>query len=401
MNRCVEAILEQETLSEQDIVALLSATRAEDVAMIGRKAESVLLENCGRAVHFRGLIEFSNICSCNCAYCGIRKDNAAVRRYELAAEDVLNAALRCARLGFGSLVLQSGERRDKRFVEHVEELVRTIKQRTRSESLPEGLGITLCVGEQRPEILRRFFSAGAHRYLLRIETSSRHLFRELHPPGQSFCERDECLCRLAEIGYQVGTGVMIGTPGQSTRDLARDVLFFKDRDVDMIGMGPFIPHPQTPAGRRFGPFTETRRRELLHLSLLMIAVVRIVSRDVNIAATTALQTLDASGRELGLRFGANVIMPQITPVDVRRDYLLYEGKPVQDVYDAGAGSWLDERLRAIGRRLAVDQWGDSPHFAARVGRGDAASGAGRWAGLPPYARGNDGSRPTERSHAVF
>ncbi|MDY0039064.1 MAG: [FeFe] hydrogenase H-cluster radical SAM maturase HydE [Desulforhabdus sp.] len=382
MNRSIAAILRQQAFSEPDIAALLSATQPEDVALIQRKAESVLLEHCGPAVYFRGLIEFSNICSCNCRYCGIRRENSAVRRYQLTADAVLDAALRCAGLGFGSLVLQSGERRDEDFVEYVEKLICIIKQRTRSEALPDGLGITLCVGEQSPGIYRRFFGAGSHRYLLRIETSSPRLFKRLHPSGQSFHERLECLRSLREIGYQVGTGVMIGAPGQTVEDLARDVLFFRDEDVDMIGMGPYIPHPQTPAGRRC-PLTPARRKDLLRLSLLMIAVVRIVLRDVNIAATTALQTLDAAGRELGLRFGANVMMPQITPKGVRRDYSLYEGKPLGDIYESEQGSRLEERLRGIGRKPGVNEWGDSPHFAARGEKENEPGGQKPYTGALP------------------
>lgn len=353
----VSRILGRSDLSRGDIVALLSATAEDDIEAIRAKAEDVLLRNGSDIVYRRGLIEFSNRCSMDCHYCGIRRGNAAVQRYDLTADQILDAARWCAAQGYGSVVLQSGERRDAEFVGFVERIVRLVKENTRSERLPAGLGITLCVGEQSPETYRRFFAAGAHRYLLRIETSNRELFAAIHPKGQTIDARIACLRSLREAGFQVGTGVMIGLPGQTFEMLADDVLFFRDMDIDMIGMGPYIPHPATPLGKD----RVADGAAALRLGLLMIAACRIVLRDVNIAATTALQALDPQGRERGLRFGANILMPQLTPLERRADYLLYPGKPCVGEDRDECSECLAARIASVGRRFGVDQWGDSRH----------------------------------------
>jgi biotin synthase len=202
--------------------------------------------HCGRKVFFRGIIEFSNVCTCDCYYCGLRRSNRGVGRYQLAKGEILRQARWFADRGFGSVVLQSGQRRDPRFVGFLTDVVRSVKRETRSAMLPEGLGITLSVGEQSPDDYGRFFDAGAHRYLLNIETSSPRLFRRWHPENQAYDSRRRCLEYLRSIGFQVGTGVMIGAPWQTAADLAADVAFFKDMDVDMIGMVPYIPHPAAP-----------------------------------------------------------------------------------------------------------------------------------------------------------
>lgn len=351
-------------LGGEDRVALLGATSPEDIETVRRAAHDCLVETCGPNVYYRGLIEFSNACASDCLYCGIRRSNRRVRRYALSEEEIVAAARWCAEQGYGSVVLQSGERRDEAFVASVVDTVRRIKRETRGGALPDGLGITLCVGEQTRETYRRFFDAGAHRYLLRIETSNPDLFARIHPPQQSFARRLNALRLLRETGFQVGTGVMIGLPGQTLADLAADVAFFVREDVDMIGMGPFVPHEATPlGGLRDGPDEAERMR----LSLLMIAVTRLSVPDLNIAATTALQALDPTGREKGLRFGANVMMPLLTPVAVRPDYLLYPGKPCLDESAARCRACLEARVKAAGRRIACNAWGDSLH-AARRGR---------------------------------
>lgn len=349
-------------LTFEDRLAILSATDTEEIETIRQAAEKTLLHYCGNEVYYRGLIEFSNICHCDCYYCGIRQSNRAIHRYEMDTEQVLEAARWCAERGYGSLVLQSGERTAPAVIDRIVETVRRIKQETRSDKQPQGLGITLCVGEQSSETYCRFFEAGAHRYLLRIETSNPALFAKIHPPGQTLETRIACLRSLQRIGFQVGTGVMIGLPGQTVDDLARDVEFFRDFDIDMIGMGPYIPHGDTPLGRESCPDAETR----LRLALLMIAAARLTLKDVNIASTTALQALDPLGREKGLQFGANVIMPQITPVAVRRDYLLYPGKPCLDESASACSSCLETRIRGIERTVGYGKWGDSRHALKRL-----------------------------------
>ena len=269
----------------------------------------------------------------------------------------------CADTGYGSLVLQSGERRDAAFVRRVEEMIRAIKAATRSGAQPDGLGITLCVGEQTETTYARWFAAGAHRYLLRIETSSPQLFAALHPAEQRHETRLSCLKTLRAIGYQVGTGVMIGLPGQTVEHLIDDLLFFRDLDVDMLGMGPYIPHAQAAL-----PGDIPSAEERLRLGLRMIAAARLLLRDVNIAATTALQAMADDGREQGLRFGANVIMPQVTPPRVRRMYTLYDGKPCLDESAGQCAECLEKRIASVGRKTLKNRWGDSAHFLRRDAR---------------------------------
>lgn len=351
----------QKDLSRQDLVKILGAREPDQIEAVRAEAERVLLENCGDGVYLRGLVEASNACACDCLYCGIRKSNRDVHRYTLSLEDILACARQCADYGYGSMVIQSGERADKKFIDLVAEAVGHIKSETRTDKQPEGLGITLCIGQQSYETYKRLYEAGAHRYLLRIETTNPKLFAKIHPADQTFESRVECLAMLRDIGYQVGTGVMIGLPGQTLDDLADDILFFSKRDIDMIGMGPFIPHPGTPLGNE--PVAEVPER--VQLALLMIAATRLKLRDVNIASTTALQALDPVGREKGLRFGANVIMPQMSPTDVREDYQLYPGKPCLDENAKECQSCLNMRIEFAGRKIGLYAWGDSLHARKR------------------------------------
>ena len=342
---------------------ILSTNDPDEVDVIRAAAERTLLDHCGDTVRLRGLVEFSNRCVLDCHYCGIRRGNRAVKRYTLTLDDVVACARWCAEKGYGSLVLQSGERRDAAFVRRVEAMIRAIKDATRSDAQPEGLGITLCVGEQAPDTYERWFSAGAHRYLLRIESSSPEMFARLHPESQRYATRVACLKNLRQIGYQVGTGVMIGLPGQTVDDLVGDLLFFRDMDVDMLGMGPYLPHAQAvlPGAPPIMPADER-----LRLGLRMIAAARLLLRDINIAATTALQALADDGREQGLRFGANVIMPQVTPVRVRTMYTLYDGKPCLDDLAEQCAVCLEHRIASVGRRTLKNQWGDSARFGCRT-----------------------------------
>lgn len=348
-------------LSRQDLVKILSARTPEEIEAVRAEAERVLLENCGDGVYLRGLVEASNACACDCLYCGIRKSNRDVNRYTLSLEDILACARQCADYGYGSMVIQSGERADKKFIDLVAAAIARIKEETRTEQQPAGLGITLCVGQQSFETYKRLYEAGAHRYLLRIETTNPKLFSQIHPADQTFESRIECLTMLRDIGYQVGTGVMIGLPGQTLEDLADDIFFFSKLDIDMIGMGPFIPHPGTPLGDL--PVADVPER--VRLALLMIAATRLKLRDVNIASTTALQALDPVGREKGLRFGANVIMPQMSPTDVRQDYQLYPGKPCLDENAKECQSCLNMRIEFAGRKIGLYAWGDSLHARKR------------------------------------
>ncbi len=360
MKELIKALY-KDNLTKEDLLFLLSLEKKEDIDQLRQRAYEVMKQNVGEFVYLRGLIEFSNLCINDCYYCGIRKSNSKVRRYTLEEDEVLECVEFAVKNGYGSIVLQSGERKDSRFIDYVCSLIEKIKSKTRSQQLPNGVGITLCVGEQSYNTYKRFFEAGAHRYLLRIETSNPELFAKIHPPEVSFERRKECLYYLKDIGFQVGTGVMIGLPGQTIEDLTNDIVFFKEIDADMIGMGPYIVHRETPFAI-YEKYFQENKYNLYLLSLKMIAVTRLFLKDVNIASTTALQALYPFGREEGLRFGANVIMPLMTPSNYRKEYLLYEGKPCIEEFSDDCGECLIARIENINRPIGYNNWGDSIHF---------------------------------------
>jgi biotin synthase len=284
--------------------------------------------------------------------------------------EILECAKAAQEMDYGSIVLQSGERQDEPYVRFIEDVLRQIKVETSGGKL----GITLSLGEQTAETYERWFNAGAHRYLLRIETSDPKLYKRLHPEDHSFETRRECLRTLRKIGYQTGTGVMIGLPFQTHENLVEDILFFKNEDIDMVGMGPYVPHADTPLAipQRPGLCSGFRDpvsgegeydpSESFRLGLVMIALTRLVLKDVNIAATTALQTLDPEGREKGVQAGANIIMPNITPTDYRKFYQLYNNKPCLDENARQCKSCLERRVQAAGAEIGYGEWGDSKHF---------------------------------------
>ena len=352
-----------ETLDPARLAFLLELKEPGDLEALYRAAYQVKLRYIDSKVRLRGLIEVSNVCGKNCFYCGIRGGNRKVARFTMSLEEIVAAARHAAVFRYGSVVLQAGERSDPGWVDFIENAVREIKK------LDGGrLGITLSLGEQSEETFRRWFDAGAHRYLLRIESSDPALYAKLHPADHSYAARVESLHLLRKTGYQVGTGVMVGLPGQTTANLVHDLEFFKSLDVDMIGMGPYIVHHDTPLGRQFPDAGSDAGRQL-ELGLKMIAVTRLHLRNVNIASTTALQALAPNGRELGLLAGANVIMPNIGDLAYRKGYLLYENKPGTDENAGTAREKLERAVAAIGESIAYGEWGDSPHFAARAGRG--------------------------------
>ncbi len=352
-------ILKKENLSREEICFILNLTEQEDIDKLQAAALQTLYNNIGNYIYIRGLIEFSNYCTCDCIYCGIRKSNQKNERFLLTKDEILSCVEWIIEKKFASVVLQSGERRDTDFVEYVVDIVKTIKKISRNDAMPDGLGITLAVGEQSFETYQKFYEAGAHRYLLRIETSNSHLYKSLHSSQQAFEDRIKCLKYLQDIGFQIGSGVMIGLPSQTIEDLANDILFFKNMDIDMLGMGPFIPHFDTPLGVISNNFDA--KNQLL-LGLKMIAVARLVLKDVNIASTTALETLHSDGRIMGLQFGANVVMPQATPNKYKKNYLLYNKKPVIDEQDDAVFEKMQRDFSNIGRSIAFETWGDPIHF---------------------------------------
>lgn len=354
-------------MDEQEIAALLATEDEEALSALFHRAYETKQRYCGNKVYLRGIIEFSNRCRKNCYYCGIRRDNRQIERYRLSREAIVAEALWSWKAGYGSVVIQGGEIVSGAQTDFIEACLREIKSKTNGE-----LGITLSLGEQEDESYRRWFEAGAHRYLLRIESSDPDLYRRLHPPSHSYCNRLRCLEALKTIGYQVGTGVLIGLPRQGVRELTRDILFFKQFDVDMIGMGPFIPHDQTPM-RRSLPHFDAKRQ--LQWGLKMIAATRLTLPDINIAATTALQALSPDGREQGILAGANIIMPNVTDRHYRTGYQLYPNKPNLDENADSTRLALEASLAATGSVIGYGEWGDSPHFARRRSP-SAANGPG-------------------------
>lgn len=339
-----------------DVKYLLELRDSEELKKIFDRAYQERIKYVGPKVYLRGLIEFSNICIKSCYYCGIRRSNTLPSRYLMKEDEIIESALWAFQNKYGSIVLQSGERRDSLFVESIGTIIEKIKKQTDGK-----LGITLSLGEQKDEVYEKWFAAGAHRYLLRIETSSKSLYEKLHPANHSFEKRKNCLTALKKIGYQVGTGVMIGLPMQTVDDLVDDLFFFKEMDVDMIGMGPYLASNNTPLNEQF-PDHFADKEELLKLSLKMIAAARLLLKDVNIASTTALQALKYDGREQALKCGANIIMPNITLRKYRPYYQLYDNKPCIKESSELCKMCLTNRIISIGEKIGYDEWGDSLHF---------------------------------------
>ena len=367
----VKEIIDQNLVSAENLVTLLEA-EGDDGLYLLKKAGEEKLRSVGNKVYFRGLIELSNVCEKDCLYCGIRKSNKAVERYNLTDEEVLGAARFAHDERYGSIVIQSGEVSNELFVSRIERLIRQIK-----ELSGDKLGITLSLGEQTESVYRRWFNAGAHRYLLRIESSNPELYRKLHPDdGHHLHEqRLSSLKLIKSIGYQTGTGIMIGTPFQTLQDLANDLLFFRDFDIDMVGMGPFIEHDDTPFRNPLEEALSLPKRFIL--SLKMVAILRWMMPDINIAATTALQAIDPLGREKAVKAGANIIMPNITPGKYRNNYLLYNNKPCTNEEPEQCGGCLEARLSLADSEIGYGEWGDSRHFKKKdKGPFDPSTGSG-------------------------
>ena len=371
-----------------------------------QEAYALKLQHRGPQVYFRGLIEISNRCRKNCLYCGIRAGNAQVCRYEMSDEQVLREAQFALDAGYGSVAIQGGERSDSEFIEKITRLVWQIRHLQKGGN-PEGvmqlasekastlplnnLGITLSLGEQPQEVYREWKKAGATRYLLRIETSNMELYEKIHPgfaltgnnvkdaANHSMLRRLQALADLKSENYLLGSGVMIGLPFQTYEHLQEDLQFLKNLGVDMVGMGPYIPHYDTPLGQIVshwrngtplpdnlkelasqprGDFWNMSNSELLEVSLQMVARLRILLPDINIAATTALQVLHPMGREQALLHGANVIMPNMTETQLRGNYSLYQGKQGVEDDAVSTRDKLLENLSGLGISVGWDERGD-------------------------------------------
>lgn len=355
----VQSVLDTGNYSHSNLCELLSL-EGESLEVLFERARELRKKHSGNKVYFRGLIELSNICSKNCYYCGVRRGNKSVERYFVTDEEVLEAARYAHRNRFASMVLQSGERSDRKFRDDVSRILQLIHRETGGE-----LHITLSMGEQSRETYEEWFNIGAHRYLLRIEASDPELYASLHPDNalHDYQKRVDCIRLLRDIGYQAGTGVMIGLPFQEIEHLASDLLFFREMDIDMVGMGPYIEHEDTPLYRYRHLMPEKEQRFIL--SMKMVALLRIMMPDINIAATTAMQTLKEGGREFALKVGANVVMPNLTPPRYRENYLLYNNKPGIDQDAEDSTTSLEALIHAAGMEVGYGEWGDSAHYRKR------------------------------------
>ena len=341
----VEKFIKEGQLTKEEYPELLHLYQDPDaVRLLREEAVRKQKKYFGNKIYTRGLIEFTNYCRNDCYYCGIRRSNRNASRYRLTKEEILQCCENGYELGFRTFVLQGGEDpwfNDDRMVD----IIRSIKQ-----GYPD-CAITLSIGEKSKESYQRFKDAGADRYLLRHETASEDHYRYLHPESLSLANRKQCLYTLKELGYQIGAGFMVGAPGQTLEYLAEDLVFLKDLNPHMVGIGPFVPHHDTkfaeePAGS-------------VDLTLFLLSVIRILLPQVLLPATTALGTLDPRGREKGFKAGANVVMPNHSPVKNRKQYELYDNKICTGEEAAECRGCLTRRVESVGYEIVTDR-GDSP-----------------------------------------
>ena len=336
----IDRLVRAHSLSEEEYETLITERNEQAASLLRQEAVRLRKAVYGNAVFTRGLIELSNYCRNDCLYCGIRRSNAHADRYRLTPEEILACCREGYELGFRTFVLQGGE--DAWFNdERLCGLLRQIK-----EQYPD-CAITLSLGERSRESYQRLFDAGADRYLLRHETADKAHYEKLHPPELSFDNRMECLRNLREIGYQVGCGFMVGSPFQTPAALAKDLKFIETFRPEMCGIGPFIPQKDTPFGQHAGGSVE--------LTCYLLSILRIIQPNLLLPATTALGTLDPQGREKGILSGANVVMPNLSPVSVRKKYLLYDNKICTGEESAQCRGCLAQRMDAIGYELVIDR----------------------------------------------
>ena len=352
----IDQLKKEKTLSKDDLHKLLTTADDEDREYLFAAARDVREAVYGKAVYVRGLIEFTNICRNDCYYCGIRKSNQKAERYRLTREQILACAGDGYELGFRTFVLQGGE--DPYYTrERLADIVRSIK-----ENYPD-CAITLSVGERDREDYVCWREAGADRYLLRHETAEEDHYRRLHPSVMSLARRKECLYTLRELGYQVGAGFMVGSPGQTVDNLIADLRFLQDLRPHMIGIGPFLAHQDTPFGSEPDGSYE--------MTLLLLGILRLMFPGVLLPATTALGTIAPDGREKGLLAGANVLMPNLSPVSVRKKYELYDNKICTGEESAQCRDCLARRVESVGYEIVTDR-GDSKIELPLVKKNDSS-----------------------------
>lgn len=327
-------------MNKDEIVEILTCKSAD---IYYKKADAIRREYCGNIVHLRALIEFSNFCKKQCLYCGINAKNKNVKRYRLSEQDIVKSAKYAQKIGIKTIVLQSGE--DDYFdVKKMCSIIEKIKELN--------LVITLSIGEKTKDEYRAYKDSCADRYLLRIETTDENLYKKLHP-NSDFKNRLKCLYNLKELGFELGSGIMVGLPQQSIESIADDILFFKKIDVDMVGLGPFISNSETEL--------KNFPNGSYELALRSIAATRLLMPDINVPATTAMETLLKEGRKIALQSGANVVMPNITPQNIRGNYSLYPNKQSVNALDDDSLNLLREEIASIGDSIS-DDFGTSLHF---------------------------------------
>lgn len=336
----IDKLEKDKILTKEEFIYIIDNHNEESDAYLFEKSRKARERVYGKDVYIRGLIEFTNICKNNCYYCGIRAGATKASRYRLTKEEILECCDTGYRLGFRTFVLQGGE--DLGYQdEDICEIVRAIKDRYRD------VAITLSIGEKERSSYKAYYDAGATRYLLRHETASKSHYEKLHPDNMSFDNRMRCLKDLKDIGYQVGCGFMVGSPYQTSENLAEDLLFIADFKPHMVGIGPFISHHDTPfADKRSGTLSET---------LTLLGLIRLINNNVLLPATTALGTINENGRELGILAGSNVVMPNLSPKNVREKYLLYDNKICTGDEAAESVKSLAKRVENIGYKIVVDR----------------------------------------------
>lgn len=337
------------TLDREALLAWLRETDSDKLETLWRMADETRRRHVGDAVHLRGLIEISNYCGRFCGYCGLRADNRTIERYRMTEEEILACAHEANHYGYGTVVMQSGEDYGLD-AEWMARVIRRIKKET-------PLAVTLSLGERENDEYALWRAAGANRYLLRFETSDPALYARIHPApaGRPSRPRTEILETLRDLGYEIGSGVMVGIPGQTYEILARDIETFRGMDLDMIGVGPYLPHPETPLGRGEGLIDLPEEEQVPNTELMTyktVALTRLTCPESNIPSTTALATVNrAQGRELGLMRGANVVMPNVTPPHYREKYEIYPGKACLNETAGQCQGCLAARIERIGRRV--------------------------------------------------
>ena len=316
--------------TKKEIIEILK----NDNSKILSFADEIRKKYVGDEVHLRGLIEFSNICRCQCKYCGLRSPNNKIERYRISPDEIIKYAKIAKDMGYKTIVLQSGE--DEYYTKDI--LCNIIEQIKELD-----IALTLSIGEKSYEEYKAFKDAGADRYLIRIETTDRKLYKKMHP-NMDFDNRFRCLKDLKRLGYEVGTGCLVGLPGQTLESLADDIYFFKKFDADMIGIGPFIAHPNTPL--------KDNDNGNFKLALKVMALTRIILKDINIPATTAMETLNPNGRIIALKSGANVVMPNITTTEYRKKYEIYPNKICINENPSQCRSCIENKIKSIGRTVS-------------------------------------------------